>query len=102
MLATGLKGRKNGAGSGFYVYTHDGVVLNVALAEMAPKPAAMDAKAIQDRLNGVMIDETKRVLAEGVLKGPDDADVALLLGAGFPAFRGGLMRHAQAAGLFAG
>jgi hypothetical protein len=49
-----------------------------------------------------MIDETKRVLAEGVLKSPNDADLALLLGAGFPAFRGGLMRHAKSIGQFAG
>jgi hypothetical protein len=30
-----------------------------------------------------------------VLKTADEADLALLLGAGFPAFRGGLMRHAN-------
>jgi 3-hydroxyacyl-CoA dehydrogenase/enoyl-CoA hydratase/3-hydroxybutyryl-CoA epimerase len=62
----------------------------------------MEPSAIADRLNGVMIEETKRVLAEGVLKGPDDADLALLLGAGFPAFRGGLMRYARSIGAFNG
>jgi hypothetical protein len=31
-----------------------------------------------------MIDETKRVLAEGVVKTADEADFALLLGAGLP------------------
>ena len=56
--------------------------------------------AIAEKLNGVMIDETKRVLAEGVLKTPNEADLALLLGAGFPAFRGGLMRHAKSIGAF--
>lgn len=103
MLAAGLKGRKNGAGSGFYTYAGGVEALNPALALFAPAEAtAMDPKAIADRLNGVMIDETKRVLAEGVLKGPDDADLALLLGAGFPACRGGLMRHAQSIGAFGG
>ena len=62
----------------------------------------MDARAIQEHLNGVMIDETKRVLAEGVLKTADDADFALLMGTGFPTFRGGLMRYAKSAGLFKG
>ena len=96
MLAAGLKGRKNGASSGFYVYTHDGEVRNTAMAEFAPKSAtSMDAAAIAEKLNGVMIAETKRVLAEGVLKTADDADLALLLGAGFPAWRGGLMRYAR-------
>ncbi len=103
MLAAGLKGRKNGAGSGFYTYAGGGETLNAALARFAPATTvAMDPKAIADRLNGVMIEETKRVLAEGVLKGPDDADLALLLGAGFPAFRGGLMRYAKSIGAFGG
>ncbi|MDI1319347.1 MAG: 3-hydroxyacyl-CoA dehydrogenase family protein, partial [bacterium] len=98
MLAAGLKGRKNGAGSGFYAYA-GGETLNPAMAPFAPPAVqAMDAKTIADRLNGVMIAETKRVLAEGVLKGPDEADLALLLGAGFPAFRGGLMRYAKSIG----
>jgi 3-hydroxyacyl-CoA dehydrogenase/enoyl-CoA hydratase/3-hydroxybutyryl-CoA epimerase len=100
MLGAGLKGRKNGASSGFYAYGGIKEALNPAMAPFAPaNSVAMDAKAIQDRLNGTMIDETKRVLAEGVLKTADEADLALLLGAGFPAFRGGLMRFAKANGL---
>ncbi len=96
MLAAGLKGRKNGTGEGFYVYGDGKEGLNPALVRFAPAAAVtMDAKAIQDRLNGVMIDETRRVLAEGVVKTADEADLALLLGAGFPAYRGGLMRYAR-------
>jgi 3-hydroxyacyl-CoA dehydrogenase len=103
MLAAGLRGRKNGASTGFYKYAEGPEALNPVLAEFAPrKVVAMDAQAIADRLNGVMIEETKRVLAEGVLKSPGDADLALLLGAGFPAYRGGLMRYARTIGLFAG
>ncbi len=99
LLAMGMKGRKNGASAGFYDYTDGREVLNPALEKFAPAATAvMDAKAIQDRLNGVMIDETKRVLEEGVIKKPDDADFALLMGAGFPPFRGGLMRYARDAG----
>lgn len=102
MLAAGLRGRKNGAGSGFYTYADGKELLNPAMGAFAPStPAAgQDSATIAARLNGVMIDETKRVLAEGVLKTPNDADLALLLGAGFPTFRGGLMRHAKSAGLF--
>lgn len=100
MLAAGLKGRKNGASSGFYAYGGIKEALNPAMAPFTPAAAkAMDAAAIQDRLNGVMIAETKRVLDEGVLKTADEADLALLLGAGFPAFRGGLMRYARLRGL---
>ena len=103
MLAAGLKGRKNGAGSGFYDYTDGKETLNPALAPFTPAAAAPpEPAALADQLNGVMIDETKRVLAEGVLKTPEEADLALLLGAGFPLVRGGLMRYAQSRGLFAG
>ena len=102
MLAAGLKGRKNGASAGFYTYAGK-EALNPAMSSFAPAAAkAMDATAIQEHLNGVMIEETKRVLAEGVLKSADDADFALLMGTGFPAFRGGLMRYAKSIGQFKG
>jgi 3-hydroxyacyl-CoA dehydrogenase/enoyl-CoA hydratase/3-hydroxybutyryl-CoA epimerase len=99
MLAAGLKGRKNGASTGFYTYAGGKEALNPAMAAFAPAAArAMDAAAIQRHLNGTMIAETQRVLDEGVLKSADDADLALLLGTGFPAFRGGLMRFARSGG----
>ena len=63
-----------------------------------PEKITLEPAAIAERLNGVMIDETKRVLAEGVVKTADEADFALLLGAGFPAWRGGLMRYARSIG----
>ena len=96
MLAAGLKGRKNGASSGFYAYGEGKEGLNPAMAPFAPGTVVqLEAKAIQDRLNGVLIAETKRVLDEGVLQTADEADLALLLGAGFPAYRGGLLRQAR-------
>ena len=103
MLAGGLRGRKNGTSAGFYAYDGAAEASNAALAPLAPAAAkAMDAATIQDQLNRVMIDETGRALAEGVVKTADEADFALLTGAGFPAFRGGLLRHARSAGLFRG
>jgi 3-hydroxyacyl-CoA dehydrogenase/enoyl-CoA hydratase/3-hydroxybutyryl-CoA epimerase len=58
----------------------------------------MEPAAIVDRLMGVMIAEARRCLEEGVIKSPDDVDFALLSGAGFPAFRGGLMKYASRTG----
>ena len=99
MLAAGMKGRKNGASTGFYTYVDGKEALNPAMAPFAPAAtSALTAAAITERLNRVMIDETKRVLDEGVLKSPENADFALLMGAGFPAFRGGLMRCAKSIG----
>ncbi len=103
MLAARLRGRKNGESSGFYSYADGRETLNPAMAAFTPAAqSAPESAAIAEKLNGVMIDETKRVLAEGVLKTPDEADLALLLGAGFPAFRGGLMRYAKSIGAFGG
>ena len=99
MLAAGLKGRKNGAGTGFYTYAGGQEALNPAMGSFASGAVSpLTAEAITERLNRVMIDETKRVLDEGVLKTPEDADFALLMGTGFPAFRGGLMRYAKSIG----
>ncbi len=96
LLAAGLKGRKNGAGAGFYDYTDGRETLNPALADFSPAAAvAMAAAVIQELLNGVLIAETRRVLAEGVLRTADEADFALLMGAGFPAIRGGLLHSAK-------
>ena len=90
MFAAGLKGRKNGTGAGFYTYADGKEALNPALAAFFPAAAAgLRAAAIQERLNGVLVGETKRALDEGVVKTSADADLALLLGAGFPAIRGG-------------
>jgi 3-hydroxyacyl-CoA dehydrogenase/enoyl-CoA hydratase/3-hydroxybutyryl-CoA epimerase len=99
MLVQGMKGRKNGASTGFYTYTDGKEALNPAMAQFAPgAKSALGASEITERLNRVMIDETKRVLDEGVLKTAEDADLALLMGTGFPAFRGGLMRYAKSTG----
>jgi 3-hydroxyacyl-CoA dehydrogenase/enoyl-CoA hydratase/3-hydroxybutyryl-CoA epimerase len=101
LLAAGLRGRKNGAGVGFYRYEGKAEAVNVgaqsccALAvEGRSKTAPLQGKEISNRLMSVMIAEARRCLAEGVVKSPDDIDFALLSGAGFPAWRGGLMRYA--------
>ena len=103
MLAAGLKGRKNGASSSFYTYAGGKEEVNpvgAGLAEAGPgsTPPATGT-AIADRLLGVMIDEAKRCLTEGVIESPDDVDCALLNGAGFPAARVGLMSYSRASGL---
>jgi 3-hydroxyacyl-CoA dehydrogenase / enoyl-CoA hydratase / 3-hydroxybutyryl-CoA epimerase len=99
--AAGLEGRKNGAGTGFYRYLpaeslNDTITRQVAgrLGELT-----MDAEEIAGRLMRVMAGEAQRCLEEGVVRSPDDVDFALTSGAGFPAFRGGLMRWARTAGL---
>jgi 3-hydroxyacyl-CoA dehydrogenase len=46
-----------------------------------------------------MVNEAARCLQEKVVAGPGDLDLALILGTGFPPFRGGLCRWADSQGL---
>ena len=101
MVAANLKGRKNGASRGFYRYAGKGEELNDREARAlvrvdAGLGRATGGEEITRHLMSVMVDEAERCLAEGVVKSADDVDFALLSGAGFPAFRGGLLRWARA------
>lgn len=100
LVNAGMNGRKNGDSSGFYTYGAGNDSVNSLLRQFAPAEAkVMPATAIQNHLNGRMIEEAKYALAEGILKTADEADLALILGIGFPAFRGGLMHYAKTHGL---
>jgi 3-hydroxyacyl-CoA dehydrogenase/enoyl-CoA hydratase/3-hydroxybutyryl-CoA epimerase len=48
-----------------------------------------------------MINEAVRCLEDGIVRTPAEVDLAMVLGTGFPPFRGGLLRHADALGLVA-
>ena len=47
----------------------------------------------------LMINEAARCLEEKVVANPDYLDMALIMGIGFPPFRGGLMRYAASLGI---
>ncbi len=97
LLAAGMKGRKNGASTGFYRYDANRETLNPAARELITASATeMPDDEIATQLMRVMVEETQRCLHEGVIKTPDEADFALLQGCGFPAWRGGLMHWATA------
>jgi 3-hydroxyacyl-CoA dehydrogenase/enoyl-CoA hydratase/3-hydroxybutyryl-CoA epimerase len=98
--AAGLKGRISGAGC--YLW-EDGrkKELNpefLALGKVSvsqEKPTDEQILSLQNRLIYVMIDEASRCLEEKVVRKPRELDLALVLGAGFPPFRGGLLRFAD-------
>jgi len=58
-----------------------------------------DPRYIVDRMVLPMIDEAARCLDEGVVSGPDKVDLSMILGTGFPPFRGGPCRWADREGL---
>jgi 3-hydroxyacyl-CoA dehydrogenase len=86
----GLRGRRHGAG--FYDYAGPAPIPNPATAGFASGPVS--APDVVSRLMEVLTDEARRTLADGIVNTPDEADLALLTGAGFPAVRGGPMRRA--------
>ena len=66
---------------------------------LAPARGSSDPEALAERLVLPMVQEAAVCLEEGVVEGPGAIDLALILGAGFPAFRGGLCRWADELGL---
>ena len=64
---------------------------------IAPKAEASTPDA--ERLLLPMVNEAARCLAEAVVEGPGALDLALVIGIGFPPFRGGLCRWADSLGL---
>ncbi|MGQ0502912.1 MAG: fatty acid oxidation complex subunit alpha FadB [Panacagrimonas sp.] len=54
---------------------------------------------IIDRLMLPMIIETARCLEEGIVESPTEADMGLILGLGFPPFRGGALKYCDTLGM---
>lgn len=54
---------------------------------------------IKDRLMLAMCNEAARCMAEKIVASPEEADMALIMGLGFPRFRGGALRHIDQTGL---
>ena len=101
LAGSGRLGRKGGRG--FYAYAKgrekgfDASVygdMNLSPARTRPRP-----DHVRDRLVMVMINEAARILDEGVVASAGEVDLGMVMGTGFPPFRGGLLRYADARGL---
>lgn len=51
------------------------------------------------RMIYLMINEAALCLDEGIVSSPQDVDLGMIMGTGFPPFRGGLLRYADAVGI---
>jgi 3-hydroxyacyl-CoA dehydrogenase / enoyl-CoA hydratase / 3-hydroxybutyryl-CoA epimerase len=98
--SSGLLGRKGGVG--FYAYekgreksVHDEIY---GLAGAPAERGKIDASEIRDRCVLVMVNEAARILEDGIAASPGDVDLAMIMGTGFPPFRGGLLRYADSRG----
>ena len=108
LAGSGRLGRKGGAG--FYRYG-GGRARRRARRQPAfdmsvygdiglPKRRARPSRAVvRDRLLFLMVNEAARVLQEGVVESATEVDLGMVLGTGFPPFRGGLLRFADDLGL---
>src|SRR5438034_4613846 len=54
---------------------------------------------VANRLMFLMVNESARCLEENVVASPEDADYGMILGTGFPAWRGGPLRFAESFGI---
>jgi 3-hydroxyacyl-CoA dehydrogenase/enoyl-CoA hydratase/3-hydroxybutyryl-CoA epimerase len=98
--ASGRLGVKNGKGIYRYRGRAADAVDRSIYAEIGVRPAQRrgDRAALAERMVLRMVDEAARCLAEGIVAGPGPLDLALVFGIGFPPFRGGLCRWADAEG----
>ncbi len=100
LYADGRHGKKNGRG--LYIYEGgkrqgpDPSVYKV-LGIRSPKPA--DANAVVERTIFAMINEASLILDEKIVASAGELDLAMIMGTGFPPFRGGLLRYADSLGL---
>ncbi len=101
MVAGGRTGRKGGLG--FYRYRGKEVSPDPAVYPLADRPSREVIQAGPDawreRMVLAMVNEAARCLEERVVATPALLDLAMIMGTGFPPFRGGLLRYADVLGL---
>ncbi len=100
-------GQKNGVG--FYKYemdkrgkpqkTADEVTYELLKATSDSEKQAFDDQAIIDRTMLAFCNETVRCLEDNIVSTPSEADMAMIMGVGFPPFRGGPCRYIDQMGL---
>jgi 3-hydroxyacyl-CoA dehydrogenase/enoyl-CoA hydratase/carnithine racemase len=102
MVKAGRIGQK--AGVGFFAYTGKGAhgtpdpSLAGVIGPHVGKPQKLSDEQIIQRLFLPMVLEATRILAEKKVAGPQDVDLGLIFGTGFPPFKGGLLFWADTVG----
>ena len=87
-------------GSGFYKYEGKQQTRNDGVEQWRQQSGEkFGLENITNRLTFLMVNEAARCLEEKVVATPEDADYGMVLGTGFPVFRGGPLRFAESVGL---
>ncbi len=96
---SGRLGKKGGLG--FYQYEGgkekdvDPNIYAVLASSVPAERVTMETREIRSRLVLAMLNEAARALEAGIVTRAGDVDLAMIMGTGFPPFRGGLLRFAD-------
>jgi 3-hydroxyacyl-CoA dehydrogenase/enoyl-CoA hydratase/3-hydroxybutyryl-CoA epimerase len=101
VIAAKHLGKKNG--KGFYTYDSTGREKKFdpeiySILGVEPKAGAVSDEEIVERCVLAMINEAAMCLDEQVVATPAELDLGMIMGTGFPPFRGGLCRYADTLG----
>ncbi len=102
MVDAGRLGEKSGRG--FYSYENkkrraeEDAELGPLIAQHKREDSDLTDEEIQDRILFPMLLEATRVLDEQIVENARDVDLGLIMGIGFPPFRGGLLFWADSVG----
>lgn len=99
LVKAGRLGRK--VGKGFYLYDKSKGEVDRSVYRDLPgrrSTSSRDAIAITDQIMAVLVNEAVLCLQEGILASPEDGDTGMIMGLGFPPFRGGLFRWVDEVG----
>ena len=100
LVAAGRLGRKNGLG--FYRHAGRRRTADASVRPLLGLPAVRSGTSpaqLAERMVLAMVNEGARCVEEGIVADAGQVDVAMVFGAGFPPFRGGVLRHADTLGL---
>ena len=103
LVKAGRLGKKTGAGFRSFAGKGGKAASDPAFGPILDKyrtgsAREMPREEITDRLFLPMLLEATRVLEEGIVREPGDVDMGLILGIGFPPFRGGILRWCDVEG----
>jgi 3-hydroxyacyl-CoA dehydrogenase len=92
-VSEGLKKIVAAGKSAYYIWPGGVPQVDPEVAALLPKPenpVVLTAAQVRERVLGALADEARRMLDEGVALAPMDIDLAMITGAGFQFWNGGL------------